>query len=410
MCSGGQTLACHEQLRSERFLIDMHTPSWKLDGLYFRPLAILALLGMFLCRPAYGSPMQDAADPFQQAQAYEQAQNYPAAESVYRKVLASDPNNPEALKRLGIVEQTELKFDASIEHFKLVLRDHPDYLQANFFLGLSYFGKQNFDGAIAGFDKELKTAEPHPATRYYLALALEATGRVNDAMYQFEMVSTQRPDNADVLYALARLHMDASFRALNQLKKLDPDSFHIHAFMGRLFSEERHFEPAITEFQAALRRQPDASGIHYPLGAAYRMTHQFELAEKEFLLALQESPNNSGAYLYLGDIAFLQQDYSKAIPYLKQSALDYPNDVETHLLLGRCYVALGELQQGKAEFLLAARLDPTGPRSHYFMADVYKKLNQPEDRQRELDLFNKLKDAQKANGSSDADKELSPPQ
>src|SRR4026207_864516 len=103
----------------------MHT-AWIRAGLYFRPLPILALLGMLLCRPVYGIPKDDAADLLEQAQAYEQAQDYPAAENMYRKVLASNPKNPEALKRLGILEQTELKFDASIEHFQVVLRDHPD--------------------------------------------------------------------------------------------------------------------------------------------------------------------------------------------------------------------------------------------------------------------------------------------
>jgi tetratricopeptide (TPR) repeat protein len=320
-------------------------------------------------------------------------------------VLTSDPNNLEALKRLGIVEQTELKFNDSIEHFKRVLGEHPDYPQVNFFLGLSYFGLRDLNNAIAGLERELKTPTPHPAARYYLASALEAAGRVNDAMNQLNQLDAQSPGNPNVLYDLARLHMDASFQALAQLRKLDPDSFQIHSFMGHLYSVERHYESAVVEYQSALRRQPDALGIHYPLGAAYRMLHQFDAAEKEFLLALKESPNDPLASLGLGDIALLQKQFSKALPFLKQAAAGQPDDAETHILLGRCYIGLGELQQAKSEFLLAARLDPAGPRSHYFLADVYQKLNQPADRQRELDEFNKLSAAQKADGSGGGEKE-----
>ena len=55
-------------------------------------------------------------------------------------------------------------------------------------------------------------------------------------------------------------------------------------------------------------------------------------------------------------------------------------------------------------------MDPTYPPSHYVLAQVYQKLNQPADRQRELDLFNKLSSEQKADGSGDADKEQVRPQ
>ena len=374
-------------------------------------MEMLALLGLLLSISAAGPAQQErATDLFKQAQVYEGEQNYAAAESIYRKALTSDPANPEALKRLGIVEQTELKFSDSIELFKRVLREHPDYPQVNFFLGLSYYGQHDLNDAAASFHRELKTSAPHPATRYYLALALEAEGRTNEAIDQLNQVATKNPDNANVLYELARLHMDASFRAIDRLRKLDPDSFQNHALLGGLYAEEGHYEAAVGEYQAALRKQPGALGIHYPLGVAYRMMHQLGPAEKEFLLALKESPDDPRANLYLGDVALLQQQFNKALPYLKRAEVGQPKDLETHLHLGRCYIGLGELQLAKAELLVAASLDPTGPRSHYFLAQVYQKLDQPADCQRELTLFNKLSGAQKADGSGVAEKELLRPQ
>ena len=139
------------------------------------------------------------------------------------------------------------------------------------------------------------------------------------------------------------------------------------------------------------------------------MMHQLGPAEKEFLLALKESPDDPRANLYLGDVALLQQQFNKALPYLKRAEVGQPKDLETHLHLGRCYIGLGELEIAKAEFLLAASLDPAGPRSHYFLVQVYQQLNQPADRQRELALFNKLSSAQKTDGSGVAEKELERP-
>jgi hypothetical protein len=53
--------------------------------------------------------------------------------------------------------------------------------------------------------------------------------------------------------------------------------------------------------------------------------------------------------------------------------------------------------------LVTAKIDPADPRSHYMLAEVYQKLNQPADRQRELDLFNKLSEAQKAKGMDETE-------
>ena len=152
----------------------MKTDFCKIARLGFRRIVAIILLGWLVSVPAVGRAQQEgAADLYRQARAFEDQQNYPAAENIYRKVLASDPDNLEALKHLGILEQTDLKFNDSIEHFKRVLADQPEYPQVNFFLGLSYYGQHNFKDAMASFQQELKTPTAHPATRYYLALALE---------------------------------------------------------------------------------------------------------------------------------------------------------------------------------------------------------------------------------------------
>lgn len=333
---------------------------------------------------------------YQQARVYEHAQNYAAAEEVYRKLLAAHPDDPRALKRLGIVEQTELKFDDSIALFRRVLHEHPEYPQVNFFLGLSYYGLHDYNGAIASFQKELKTPTAYQGTRYYFALALEAEGRDDEAIDQLNQVAAQKPNDANVLYELARLHMDASFHAIQKLRQLHPDSFQIHAFLGGLYENEGQYSAAVTEYEAALKKQPDATGIHYPLGVAYWMLRQLGLSEKEFLLALKESPRDAQVEIYLANIALLQQQFGKARDYLIQAKGRQPQDEQIHLLLGRCYLGLDEFQQAKAEFLFAVHLNPTGPRSHYFLSQAYRKLHEPADAQRELTLSNRLSSTQRA--------------
>ena len=263
----------------------------------FLVLGIVASLGWLVIMPAAGVAQQGTTDLLRQGQAYEDQQNYPAAEDIYRRVLASDPDHPEALKHLGMLEQNDLKFNESIVHFKRVLADQPDYPQVNLYLGLSYYDQHNYKDAIISFQQELKTPTVHPATRYYLALSLEGEGRMNEAIDQLNDVAAKNPNKADVFFELARLHMNATFLAFAKLRKIDPDSFQIHLLMGGLYSQEGHYESAVTQFEAALKKQPDAPGLHSSLGVAYFMTHQLDSAEKELLLAIKEAPDDPLANL-----------------------------------------------------------------------------------------------------------------
>lgn len=344
-----------------------------------------------------------------QAEALEDQNNLDGAEAIYRKILASDPANPEAWKKLGILQQVEHKFDDSVNSFNHVLARHPGYGNVNLFLGLSYYGKNDMDDAIASFNRELKSPAPHLSTRYYLALALESKGRLDEALDQLEMSAKQNPNNSKVFYELARLYLGGAYRSIDELKRIDSDSFELHALMGEFYSQGGSYELAVAHYRAALKKNPEAQGIHTPLGIAYWMTAKLDEAEKEFLLGLQESPDDPYANLYLGRIAVHNHDYSKALPYLEKAVASHVEELETRVLLGQCYIGLNQWQEAKADLDAAVELAPSDPRNHFMLAGVYGKLNQPADRERELDLYNKLTSLQRPKGA-DGDTDAPNPQ
>src|SRR5437016_9800131 len=84
----------------------------------------------------------------EQARAAEKAGDYQAAERVYRQALALAPGHLETLKRLGVLQQTELTFPESVESFKQVIAHDAHYPDVNFFLGVSYFGENEMSDAL----------------------------------------------------------------------------------------------------------------------------------------------------------------------------------------------------------------------------------------------------------------------
>jgi tetratricopeptide (TPR) repeat protein len=348
-------------------------------------LAVFFLPSHVSCRP-----QSELAALYDQARTLEKHSDYAAAESVYLKALELAPGNPETLKRLGIVEQTEMKFDESIIHFKQALSRDAQYAEVNFFLGVSYLGQNDFANAIQSFQQELATAKPHRRCRYYLGLAFQSAGRMEEAMAAFNGAVTENSKDADSLYELARIYKNASIHVIDRLRILDPDSFQLHALLGEMDADGEHYTDAIREYQAALAKRPDATGIHFAIGVAYWIQRQFEPAKKEFLEAYKENPNDPLTNLYLGDIAVRDREFDDAMKYLDIAKKGQVESFRVHLLLGECYRDQHQLEKAKAEFLTAVKADSNAAEVHYLLAQVYQELKDPEASTKEFAEFERL--------------------
>jgi tetratricopeptide (TPR) repeat protein len=353
-------------------------------------LRLVCLAVFFLPSHVSCRPQSELAALYNQARTLEKHSDYAAAESVYLKALELAPGNPETLKRLGIVEQTEMKFDESIIHFKQALSRDAQYAEVNFFLGVSYLGQNDFANAIQSFQQELATAKPHRRCRYYLGLAFQSAGRMEEAMAAFNGAVTENPKDADSLYELARIYKNASIHVIDRLRILDPDSFQLHALLGEMDADGEHYTDAIREYQAALAKRPDATGIHFAIGVAYWIQRQFEPAKKEFLEAYKENSNDPLTNLYLGDIAVRDREFDDAMKYLDIAEKGQVESFRVHLLLGECYRDQHQLEKAKAEFLTAVKADSNAAEVHYLLAQVYQELKDPEASTKEFAEFERL--------------------
>jgi tetratricopeptide (TPR) repeat protein len=366
--------------------------------------SVCCLLFCVLCtigaKHAFAAQSQGNVEALlEEARGEENAGSYEAAERTYKQALVMAPGNLETLKRLGVLEQTELRFDDSIQLFKQVLASDAQYKGVNFFLGLSYFGKNDFARSIDSFEDELKTPKPHPRTHYYLGLALQSAGRIDDAISHLNQSFAQDPKDADTLYELARLHKNASLHSIELLKTLDPDSFQLHALEGEVYADQERYSDAIEQYQAALAKRPDAAGMHFAIGVAYWAQRQLEPAENAFKEAYKENPNDPMTNLYLGDIAVRHQRFSEALPFLLVAQSTQSNMAQVHVLLGQCYQAQKEFQKAKTEFLAAITVDPAAAQPHYLLAGVYRELQDATGSASELANFERLSAIEKENAS-----------
>src|SRR5947207_12903189 len=120
-----------------------------------------------ICLVAHGllaDAPEEVKSLLEQARTYEKAEDYAGAERSYRQALTLAPDDPEVLKRFGILYQTELKFAESIGLFQRALAVSRQYPEVEFFLGVSYLGLDQLHKTSARFQAEPKTPQPHTPT------------------------------------------------------------------------------------------------------------------------------------------------------------------------------------------------------------------------------------------------------
>jgi tetratricopeptide (TPR) repeat protein len=224
-----------------------------------------------------------------------------------------------------LVCQEQGKYDESIEIFQKVLKRAPVYPGVNAWLGISYYALNKFDKTIEATQKELTGNPKDRQARYYLALALSASGRLLEAIQELEILLKDDRQNVAILYQLAVDYKVAAQRSAENLAKLYPDSEFTHAIRGEILADNFRFEEAIREYKEVTRKNPNFPGIHIALGQVYWQHKDLELAQQELKLALVEDPNQPLANYYLADIFVTNKEFSQAIPLLKIAISVYPD-------------------------------------------------------------------------------------
>jgi tetratricopeptide (TPR) repeat protein len=77
-----------------------------------------------------------------------------------------------------------------------------------------------------------------------------------------------------------------------------------------------------------------------------------------------------------------------------------------HFQLGKCYLALGDLQEALKELLKAAELEPSAKSIHYQLSQVYARLNDIEKKKYHLEIFEKLEKQEREKNLNQAERLL----
>jgi Flp pilus assembly protein TadD len=176
---------------------------------------------------------------------HHQAGQLPQAETLYRQILETAPNNPDALHLSGLIAHQAGKLDIAVDLISRAIRVKPS--------GPMY---------------------------YNLGVSLQAQGQLDAAIESYRSAVALKPDDAEA-----------------------------HSNLGTALQLQGQFEAAIESFRRAIGLKPEAAGAHSNLGVALQAQGQLDAAIESFRRALVLNPDDAEAHNNLGVALLLRADF-----------------------------------------------------------------------------------------------------
>ena len=221
---------------------------------------LLAAVVAFLIAAANAAPTAD--ELFRQgAKLFEQRRTAEAA-GVLQESLAIDPNQPAAVKLLGLCYQLAGRDEDAESAFRRATDLNPKDADAWFFLGRQHYQTNFFGKALDALRKSAALAPHDQRTQTYIGLTLEATGDIDAALAAYQdaikWTGVDRHPNFRPFYCygtlLAKLdRLDESEKYLRRAKELDQSVWEVYFELGKLCYNRGRKAEAASELNAALQ-------------------------------------------------------------------------------------------------------------------------------------------------------------
>lgn len=132
----------------------------------------------------------------------------------FRRALALNPELPSVNGLLGRSLSETSRTDEAAEYFRRELRLNPNDFDANLRLGMHLQkAEQNYDAALAHYERALRVRPGSPEARYQIGLAYLMTDRATEALAMIEGVVKDVPDFLEGHATLTRLYYRLGRRA-----------------------------------------------------------------------------------------------------------------------------------------------------------------------------------------------------
>lgn len=241
------------------------------------------------------------------AVAHHQAGRLREAEEIYRKILAANPQEPDALHLMGLISHQAGRHDAAVEQIRRAVGLRPDAARFHNSLAVVYTSLGQLADAVDSYRAALQAQPDYADAHCNLGIALLDQGKSDEAIAALRRAIQLKPDHLkahnNLGNALAAVgNPDQAEAAYRQALEIDPEYPETHFNLGNLLQDGGKLDQAIAAYRSAIQFKPDYLKALNNLGNALGDQDQLEAAVEVYQGAAQIDPSFGQAHFNLANV------------------------------------------------------------------------------------------------------------
>ena len=309
------------------------------------------------------------------------------AESIYKEIIAVQPDNFYALHYLGILYIQTGQYDLAIAYIEKAVQIITTDSHAYYNLGIAFQGKGRLDDAIASYQKALQL-NPESADAYVnLGITYKEKGQLDEAITSYRKAIEINPDIIAARYNLGYLlqkkgNIDEAIECYLHVLQQNPTLVAAYYNLGYIFQKKGRLDESIAYFNKVLEKNPNFADAYTGLGTVFQEKGRLDEAIKYFEKALQLNSSSADIYFNLGTLLQLKNEIDKAIIYYEKAVQINPNLTEAYYNLGNIFKYTNKLDKAIFYYQEAIRIDPRYINAYNNIGNILKdqgKLNEAEE-------------------------------
>jgi len=302
--------------------------------------------------------------------------NFGEAERLYKIILNSDPQHPDANHNLGIIKKKNDKLNEAELLFKIAIQSNSEVEQ----FWVSYIetlisNKKPVDAKklIKKAKKKFKFSKKFDlfqskidSTNINKEKFIESKNLLTDLFHKFiENLEKQKLIEAE--------------KTAQKISEEFPDNHNGWKALGLVFKKTGRIKESITALEKAVNLCSYDGEIFNNLAASLIDLKRFDEAEIYLRKALKLKPNYTTASINLGKVLTKLKKFAEAENILKKMKNLEPENVEVLNSLGVCLIDLGKMEEAEQLLKCAIKLKPDFTSAYNNLTRALRELNKDDE-------------------------------
>jgi tetratricopeptide (TPR) repeat protein len=312
------------------------------------------------------------------ATAEHRAGRLPAAENLYRQIIATLPAEAaQAQHRLGILYAQSGRMAQAAEQLSAAARLEPGNPVFLSDAGNAYLAMGRMEDAIGAFRKAIARRPDFADAHFNLGNALSQHGRLDEAVDSFHRALALKPDAAPIHVNLGVTlqrrgdHAEA-LTALRRALAITPRSFDALYNLGLVLADQGKLDEAAEAYREALAIAPDAPWTNVNYGLVLHRLGRTDEAIACFERAIALAPDLAEAHNNLGIVLREKERFEEAAASCRRAIELNPGYAEAYSNLGNALAGQDRLPEAEAAFRKAIELRPDFYEAYLNLANCFR--------------------------------------